>query len=59
MQWQPSCSVKKFAADDRRHEWVRSRARSVGQTYSVRGEDDNGDVDVNDRTSRSVVATMN
>jgi hypothetical protein len=35
MQRQPSCSVKKLVADDIRHERVRSRARSVGQTDDV------------------------
>jgi hypothetical protein len=59
VQRQPSCSVKKLATDDRRHERVRSCAQSVGQTDDVRGKDDDGDFNVNDRTSRSVVAMMN
>jgi hypothetical protein len=51
MQRQPSCSVKKLAADDGRHGRVRSLARSVGQTDGVRGEDNDGDVNVDGRTS--------
>jgi hypothetical protein len=52
----PLCLVKKLKADDRRHGRVRSRSRSVSQTDGVQGKDD-GDVD--GRTSRPVVATMN